>query len=459
MASSWRGASISHWLGLREEEERDLKAVFGAVAINTKQDRTRWDPRHETIKHDKELTKPYLAFRRELIMERLQQALPHKFGSFSLSSGGHDGKPFDRSLSLGHVKLGKNSAKGRDRNDNDVIQEEEEIEEDEDDEEIQNLKKEEDQVEVKEEEEEAATATESKDAKEPDVSFASISADIDEFIGILLSVVNDGQDEPPAICESTVEKFLDLVDKTVTKHETGEFGLSTEHGGISLFEAIDRVAKLMSVAENFVSETKYKQAVNRAGGILHRAMCFLEEEFYALLDDPKLKQDPGSTRPKVKVRAPSFGLIHELTDRCQLPPQPPPASETKLTVKLKKYPPEAVEMLRRIASGMISGGYATECCQVFTIARRNAFDVGLSNLGYEKLSIDDVVKMSWESLEGEIATWIKVFRQSFLGRFAQHLDPGRQTEKYIKFGPEELENYIDELFSGNPSSMVGRKRT
>ncbi|XP_022751844.1 exocyst complex component EXO70B1-like [Durio zibethinus] len=47
--------------------------------------------------------------------------------------------------------------------------------------------------------------------------------------------------------------------------------------------------------------------------------------------------------------------------------------------------------------------------------------------------------------------------RSFLGRFSGYLDPGRQTEKYIKFQPEDIEAYIDELFDGNPSSLARRK--
>ncbi|XVF57730.1 hypothetical protein PTKIN_Ptkin07bG0006100 [Pterospermum kingtungense] len=47
--------------------------------------------------------------------------------------------------------------------------------------------------------------------------------------------------------------------------------------------------------------------------------------------------------------------------------------------------------------------------------------------------------------------------RSFLGRFSGYLDPGRQTEKYIKFQPEDIETYIEELFDGNPSSMGRRK--
>ena len=47
--------------------------------------------------------------------------------------------------------------------------------------------------------------------------------------------------------------------------------------------------------------------------------------------------------------------------------------------------------------------------------------------------------------------------RSFLGRFQQYLDSGRQSEKYIKFGPEDLEAFIDDLFDGTPATTVKRR--
>ncbi|PKA59639.1 hypothetical protein AXF42_Ash020240 [Apostasia shenzhenica] len=38
--------------------------------------------------------------------------------------------------------------------------------------------------------------------------------------------------------------------------------------------------------------------------------------------------------------------------------------------------------------------------------------------------------------------------RAFLGRFGGQLDAGRQAAKYIKYSPEELENYISVLFAG-----------
>ncbi|KAL7608279.1 hypothetical protein Lser_V15G13360 [Lactuca serriola] len=47
--------------------------------------------------------------------------------------------------------------------------------------------------------------------------------------------------------------------------------------------------------------------------------------------------------------------------------------------------------------------------------------------------------------------------RSFMGRFSQVFTPGRQTEKYIKYQPEDIETCIEELFDGN-ANQPGKKR-
>ncbi|XP_073007938.1 exocyst complex component EXO70C2-like [Typha latifolia] len=110
-------------------------------------------------------------------------------------------------------------------------------------------------------------------------------------------------------------------------------------------------------------------------------MCFLEDEFFSLLE------------------AGSSGRPHEASPKESSSCEASPA-----------YPKETVEKLRDIAAAMISAGYGTECCEVFSAARSKEVEAAVSSIGYEKGSIDDVVKMPWESLEGAIATWIKSFR-------------------------------------------------
>lgn len=48
--------------------------------------------------------------------------------------------------------------------------------------------------------------------------------------------------------------------------------------------------------------------------------------------------------------------------------------------------------------------------------------------------------------------------RSFMARFSSTFTPGRQTEKYVKFQPEDIETYIDELFDGSVASQTGKKR-
>ncbi|XP_061362435.1 exocyst complex component EXO70C2-like [Gastrolobium bilobum] len=71
--------------------------------------------------------------------------------------------------------------------------------------------------------------------------------------------------------------------------------------------------------------------------------------------------------------------------------------------------------------------------------------------------------VSDEQLQSELRVSISALvipaYRSFLGRFSQYLDPGRQTEKYIKLQAEDVENYIDELFDGNPHHQaIARKK-
>lgn len=55
-----------------------------------------------------------------------------------------------------------------------------------------------------------------------------------------------------------------------------------------------------------------------------------------------------------------------------------------------------------------------------------------------------------------IAEMVVPAYRSFLGRFQHYLENGKHSERYIKYGPEDLEVLINELFEG-PSSMSRRR--
>ncbi|XP_010260034.1 PREDICTED: exocyst complex component EXO70B1-like [Nelumbo nucifera] len=52
---------------------------------------------------------------------------------------------------------------------------------------------------------------------------------------------------------------------------------------------------------------------------------------------------------------------------------------------------------------------------------------------------------------------IQAYR-TFMGRHASHLDGGRQSDKYIKYSADDLQNYLLDLFEGSPRSLHNPRR-
>eukprot|EP00250_Pteridium_aquilinum_P019413 c24422_g1_i1 orf=145-1968(-) len=76
-----------------------------------------------------------------------------------------------------------------------------------------------------------------------------------------------------------------------------------------------------------------------------------------------------------------------------------------LDFNIDLIPLNVVSDLNDIARRMMVGGYAKECCQVYASIRKAVLDHSLSRLGMEKVSMDNVQKMAWESLEVRIQKW------------------------------------------------------
>ncbi|KAG8379428.1 hypothetical protein BUALT_Bualt07G0087400 [Buddleja alternifolia] len=72
--------------------------------------------------------------------------------------------------------------------------------------------------------------------------------------------------------------------------------------------------------------------------------------------------------------------------------------------------PEAVNDLREIADRMIRSGYEKECCQVYCSVRRDVLDECMLILGVEKLSIEEVQRIEWRSLDDKMKKWIQAVK-------------------------------------------------
>ncbi|MCD7471488.1 hypothetical protein HAX54_011948 [Datura stramonium] len=233
----------------------------------------------------------------------------------------------------------------------------------------------------------------------------TLSEDIDGFIDALSACNN--KSNPPEVPEA-VESFSKIIESKINKHNTCESSTTklskmTEEDKFFI-EAVSRLSKLTNSLSEFPSSSTITKSLNRTSMALQRAMAFMEEDLRTLLEDST--KDSSSSTVKVHKNS-SFGSNRQLTDgeQCVLT-----LSESGAEEEYPLFPPDAVTRMNRIASAMILAGYETECCQVYSISRRYAFGEQMKKLEFEKINMEDVQRMPWDSLEGEITKWIRVVK-------------------------------------------------
>ncbi|CAB4275487.1 unnamed protein product [Prunus armeniaca] len=264
---------------------------------------------------------------------------------------------------------------------------------------------------------------------EEDPSLEKVSEDLDRCISSLPSEKNENDDglSFPEELPKLVEKFMNLVeDEVIAKRDSGESKIKwcqVPEEDASFLEALDRIRRLSKYLSflGLKFEESHGALINRLGSIQHRALLYLEEEFRMLLEESRHCTEPNTPSAGDKDHN-SHGnkggnnnkqQQDQEQDRCMLPDYSESrggGDQLQADICLG-YAQEVVNNLNKIAKEMISGGYETECCEVYTISRRLAFDETLHKLGLEKHSLDDIQKMNWEALEREVVSWIKAFKE------------------------------------------------
>ncbi|KAM2656435.1 hypothetical protein EV1_011936 [Malus domestica] len=253
----------------------------------------------------------------------------------------------------------------------------------------------------------------------PKLTFQEILDDVDRF----LETFSESKETwtPPEVVPASVESLSKAVDSMITKYGRGlaRFG-ENEEDDEPFVESVTRVSKVATVLEQFPSNSTTAMALNRTSTVLQRAMALLDEEFRNLLifdqqEPSTAKSDNNqdhSFSSRITSKLSSFNSYSSSSahDSCRSIQTQPPESEPDKLDEFPSLSEESITTMNKIASTMIAAGYENECCLVYSISRRNAFKLALNNLGYENISIDEVQKMQWESLEREIATWISVVK-------------------------------------------------
>ncbi|XP_019180121.1 PREDICTED: exocyst complex component EXO70B1-like isoform X2 [Ipomoea nil] len=248
--------------------------------------------------------------------------------------------------------------------------------------------------------------------------------DVDEFLGVL-SAAGDGS-TPPDVPDA-VELLCKIVESRIAKYTSGEnrnkFGRMNEEDD-SLIDAVMRLSRLSNALRQFPAGSTAASSSNRIGTVLQLAMAFMEEELPNLLDDSR----NGANSNDCKL------FLFNAKD------------ENAGSGREEKYPrfsPEVVTKIGRIATVMISAGYENEFCEAYTISRRNAFSEQMKKFDYERINVEDVQRMHWDTLEGEITRWIGVVKYC-----SETLFPGERRladsvfSEHLSFSLSVFSNFV-----------------
>ncbi|CAL5185493.1 unnamed protein product [Lathyrus oleraceus] len=277
--------------------------------------------------------------------------------------------------------------------------------------------------EEKEEENEEGVTVE--DTPETPPNLEKLSEDIDKF----LAATHDNNDNDEEMIPEFIDKFLDLVEEKMMRYDSNQtkWGEDVEEDSL-LLEGVNRVSKLVKLLTTIITEFQSREEekkggeeedekkegdeeqeekeekkakkdrsilLNRVGVIQQRAMSYLEEEFRLLMEESRIQNKSDST--------------HDSKGKHAAAPESPESTET--VMDFPGFKEEAITVLNKIAREMLFAGYDSECCHVYTVSRKHGFGDGLHKLGYERISMEEVQRMQWESLEREIPTWINTFKE------------------------------------------------
>ncbi|MFS7959082.1 putative exocyst complex component Exo70, cullin repeat-like-containing domain superfamily [Helianthus anomalus] len=203
-----------------------------------------------------------------------------------------------------------------------------------------------------------------------------ISSAIDSFIDELST---DDKTTSPELPD-TVDTFVKIVESNIKAYNNIQSGIRfakiTKEDELFM-EAIKRLSKLKIALGEFPNSASF----NTIKQVLQLAIVLIEDEFRAILQDSNA---PSETITK--------GAEPEWYNHDDFP----------------GYSKKNVILMNKIASVMIPAGYQYECCLAYSEIRKYELDDQIKRFEFDKVSMEDVHKSKWVSLEPDITRWVKL---------------------------------------------------
>ncbi|WCJ38811.1 exocyst subunit exo70 family protein C1 [Euphorbia peplus] len=221
----------------------------------------------------------------------------------------------------------------------------------------------------------------------PESSVPQLMEDTEKFIVTLSDIDKSKNASPPQLPDS-VQSLVKITEKMMAECSQVKNVEEGDERRVLIFRCLTLISKLINGLNEFNPNPSTSGILNRATTVLHLAMSLLDNEFRTMLD--------------------MCFTFYSRTPRGESESE----SERKPEEEFPFYTEETIGKMSKIVTAMITLGYEKECSMTYNMIRRNAFNMELDNLGFNKISIDDVQKMQWDSLEAEIICWNQLLKHS-----------------------------------------------
>ncbi|KAJ6734826.1 EXOCYST SUBUNIT EXO70 FAMILY PROTEIN [Salix purpurea] len=208
------------------------------------------------------------------------------------------------------------------------------------------------------------------------------------------------------------EGRLNVIQEKIMSWETDQ-SMQWDFGPDEANEYINSADELRKLIEKLeamcLKDDGEKELLRRAHDVLQTAMARLEEEFKHVLIQNRQPFEPEHM--SFRSSEDDAGSMISLGDESFEESQPRDSSSRNSEEYIVDLVhPVTIPELRCIANLMFISGYGHECSQAYVSVRRDALDEFLLILEMEKLSIEDVLKLEWGSLNSKIRRWVRTMK-------------------------------------------------
>ncbi|KAI3817424.1 hypothetical protein L1987_11214 [Smallanthus sonchifolius] len=221
-----------------------------------------------------------------------------------------------------------------------------------------------------------ANTADDPDESTPNPDHDQLSAAIDSLIDDLSTVEN--KSTSPELPD-TVDTFVNIIESMINMYNSIQSG--TRFAKITeddefFIDVVRRLSKLKIALDEFPNVT-----FNTINKVLQLGIMLLEDEFRAILQDSNTSSDTITK-----------GAEPELYNEEEFP----------------GYSKENVVLMNKIVAVMIPAGYQYECCQAYGMIRKDELNDQIKRFEFDKVSMEDVHKSKWVSLEPDITRWVQL---------------------------------------------------